>query len=112
PWPQASRDLSEWVSVMSSTSLAVISDSSRPTNAMATAYGATICRVSSVHGTSGISRDGNELGSSPSSPTVGTLMPVSTTAPVSSTIATSGAGTALVSFGHPTMTAMPTATSG
>ncbi len=34
PWPQASRVLSEWVSVMSSTSLAVISDSIRPTSAM------------------------------------------------------------------------------
>ena len=33
PWPRASRSLSEPVSVMSSTSLAVISDSSRPTAA-------------------------------------------------------------------------------
>ena len=37
PWPQASRVLWEWVSVMSSTSLAVISDSSSPTRAMASA---------------------------------------------------------------------------
>src|SRR5699024_9590022 len=37
PWPQDSRVLSEWVSVMSSTSLAVISDSMRPTIAMPSA---------------------------------------------------------------------------
>ena len=37
PCPTASRDLLEWVSVMSSTSLAVISDSSSPTTAMASA---------------------------------------------------------------------------
>ena len=37
PWPQDSRVLLERVSVMSSTSLAVISDSSRPTKAMASA---------------------------------------------------------------------------
>ncbi len=50
PWPQASRVLSEWVSVMSSTSLAVISDSSSPTSAIARAYGAMIRSVSSVNG--------------------------------------------------------------
>ncbi len=37
PWPIDSRVLSERVSVMSSTSLAVISDSIRPTSAMARA---------------------------------------------------------------------------
>ncbi len=37
PCPQASRVLSEWVSVMSSTSFAVSSDSSRPTSAIASA---------------------------------------------------------------------------
>ena len=37
PWPQDSRVLSEWVSVMSSTSLAVSSDSSSPTSAIASA---------------------------------------------------------------------------
>ena len=42
PWPQASRVLCEWVSVMSSTSLAVISDSISPTRAMARAYGPMI----------------------------------------------------------------------
>ena len=37
PWPHASRVLSERVSVMSSTSFAVSSDSSRPTRAIARA---------------------------------------------------------------------------
>ncbi len=37
PCPAASRDLFEWVSVMSSTSLAVINDSSSPTRAIASA---------------------------------------------------------------------------
>ncbi len=37
PWPIDSRVLSERVSVMSSTSLAVISDSIRPTSAIASA---------------------------------------------------------------------------
>ena len=37
PWPHDSRVLSEWTSVMSSTSLAVSSDSMRPTSATAKA---------------------------------------------------------------------------
>jgi hypothetical protein len=37
PWPQDSRVLLEWVSVMSSTSFAVISDSISPTRAMPSA---------------------------------------------------------------------------
>ena len=40
PWPMDSRVLLERVSVMSSTSLAVISDSISPTSAIARAYGA------------------------------------------------------------------------
>ena len=62
PWPHASRVLSEWVSVMSSTSLAVSSDSSSPTSAMASAYGAMICSVSRVSGTSGRNSDGQAVG--------------------------------------------------
>ncbi len=42
PWPNASRVLREWVSVMSSTSFAVMSDSRRPTTAIAAANGAMI----------------------------------------------------------------------
>ena len=94
PWPQASRVLREWVSVTSSTSLAVISDSSRPTSAIATAYGAMMRSVSRFHGTSGQNSDGRLSGSSPSSPTVGTVTDVTATKIVTARIATSGAGTA------------------
>ena len=61
PWPQASRVLSEWVSVMSSTSFAVISDSSRPTSAMASAYGAMMLQGVQVSGTSGRTRVGQAV---------------------------------------------------
>ena len=65
PCPHPSRVLSEWVSVMSSTSFAVISDSSRPTRAMAIAYGPTIRSVSMVSGTCGQNRVGRLSGSAP-----------------------------------------------
>ena len=58
-----------------------------------------ICRVSRVSGTSGMNSVGRESGSSPWSPTVGTRQPNPTAAAVSTTIATSGAGTAVVSRG-------------
>ena len=109
PWPQASRVFWEWVSVMSSTSLAVSSDSSSPTSAIARAYGAMICRVSSVHGTSGRSSEGRLSGSAPSSPTSGTWTAATRTNAVRATIATSGDGTARVILGRPTMMAMPMA---
>ena len=72
PWPQASRVLWERVSVTSSTSLAVMSDSSSPTKAMARAKGKMICRVSRLNGTFGMNSVGRESGRSPLSPTVGT----------------------------------------
>ena len=112
PWPQPSRVLSEWVSVMSSTSLAVMSDSMSPTSAIASAYGAMIWRVSSVSGTSGRSNDGNDVGSSPWPATSGTFQPTASTTTVIATIAISGAGTTVVRRGKPTMITMPTATSG
>ena len=112
PWPHASRVLDEWVSVMSSTSLAVISDSSSPTRAIARAYGPMMRSVSSVKGTCGTNRLGRLRGSWPSSPTVGTATAAKTVNSVRTTIATSGAGTALVARGSSTMTAIPTATSG
>ena len=62
PWPHDSRVLSEAVSVMSSTSLAVISDSISPTSAIARAYGAMIFSVSNVYGTSGRPRVGQAVG--------------------------------------------------
>jgi len=68
--------------------------------------------VSSENGTSGRPRVGRLSGSSPSSPTVGTSTPTVTVNTVSSTMATSGAGTTVVSRGSPKMTARPTAASG
>ena len=112
PWPQASRDLCERVSVTSSTSLAVIRDSSSPTKAMARANGKMACRVSRLTGTLGMNRDGRDSGRSPLSPTVGTAMEAKTVIRVSATMATSGAGTALVSFGRPNTVIRPRATSG
>ena len=58
PWPQDSRVLLERVSVMSSTSLAVMSDSSSPTSAMDSAKGAMTWSVSQVRGTLGMNSDG------------------------------------------------------
>src|SRR5690606_4068909 len=110
-WPHASRVLRERVSVMSSTSLAVMSDSMSPTSAIASAYGASSVNVSHVSGTSGTNSSGSERGSSPSSPTVGTWSAKTTTTAVTSTIDTSGAGTALVTLGHRTMTSSPPPTS-
>src|SRR5690349_10905779 len=102
-----SRVLSEWVSVMSSTSLAVISDSIRPTSAIANAYGAIVVSVSSVNGTSGRPGTGREDGSSPLSPTVGTAMAAPTVITVRMTMETSGAGITVVAFGKNTMSARP-----
>ena len=62
PCPKASRVLFEWVSVMSSTSFAVISDSSRPTIAIANAYGAMIVNVSNENGTCGMNSVGQAVG--------------------------------------------------
>jgi hypothetical protein len=99
PCPRDSRSLSEGVSVMSSTSLAVISDSSSPTAARVNEYGAMIRSVSSENGTAGMPSTGSALGSSPSSPTVGTAIPAATQTTVRTTIAISGAGTAVVTRG-------------
>ena len=100
----------ECVSVMSSTSFAVISDSSRPTIAIPREYGAMICSVSSVNGTSGNNRCGRESGNRPISETVGTLIPVSPTTALITRMVINGAGTAPESLGHPSMIAMPAAT--
>ncbi len=112
PWPMDSRVLLEWVSVMSSTSFAVISDSISPTSAKANAYGAMVVSVSSVNGTSGRPGTGSEEGRSPLSPTLGTAMPAATVMTVRITIETRGAGTVLVIFGKSTMSARPPAISG
>ena len=83
-----------------------------PTSAMAREKGAMICSVSSVSGTSGMNSSGSDSGSSPWSETFGIDHPAASTAAVSSTIATSGAGTTAVTRGSSTMIAMPTATRG
>jgi hypothetical protein len=95
---------------MSSTSLAVIRDSSRPTTASVKAYGATIVSVSSENGTAGIPRIGSASGSAPWSPTVGTAMPAPTQTAVRTRIAISGAGTAVVRRGSRYTIASPAAT--
>ena len=112
PCPHASRVLSLRTSVMSSTSFAVMSDSMSPTSAIANAYGAIVVSVSSESGTSGMNSDGSESGSSPWSPTFGTASPAAITTTVSTTIATSGAGTTEVHRGRKTRIASPAATSG
>ena len=112
PWAHASRVFREWVSVTSSTSFAVRRDSNNPTTAMAAAKGAMMVKVSQVQGTFGIKSSGKLSGRSPSSPTVGTTSALTTTMEVNTTMATRGAGIALVIIGMKTMMASPAATSG
>ncbi len=112
PCPTDSRRLSEGVSVRSSTSCAVSSDSISPTSASARAYGAISVRVSRVKGTSGRPGVGSEVGRAPRSPTVGTASPAPTVIRVSTTMETSGAGTTVVTFGKTTMSAIPPTISG
>lgn len=59
-----------------------------------------IMRVSSVNGTAGSAKSGNVEGNSPMSPTVGNGLPVNTAKSVSTMMATSGAGTSLVTYGN------------
>ncbi len=63
PWPTHSRFLLLVVSVSSSTMDAVIIDSSRPTTASVTEYGAMIVSVSQFSGTSGSRNTGRLSGS-------------------------------------------------
>src|SRR5699024_9174305 len=74
PCPIASRVFEDVVSVILSTSWAVINDSNSPTTAIASAAGKMIRKVSIVNGTSGSAKIGSSLGSSPLSATVGTLI--------------------------------------
>ena len=71
-----------------------------------------ICSVSRFRGTLGMNRDGNDSGSSPWSETLGSFHPLTSTAPVSSTIAIRGAGTTVVRRGTRTMIAKPASTRG
>ena len=89
-----------------------MSDSSRPTSAIASAYGATMDSVCVVKGTSGKNSVGRLDGSSPSSPTVGMRTENTMAAAVRITIAIKGAGTSVVILGRNTMITKPTATKG
>src|SRR5699024_12853884 len=100
PCPIASRVFEDVVSVILSTSWAVINDSSSPTTAIASAAGKMIRKVSIVNGTSGSAKIGNSLGSSPLSATVATLIVKIIINNVTTTIATSGEGIVDVILGH------------
>jgi hypothetical protein len=67
--------------------------------------------VSHVGGTAGNASTGRLSGNAPWSPTVGTATPAATVNTVRPVIATSGAGTARVSRGSPTITTRPAASS-
>lgn len=79
PWPShydSCRFLSLLVSVRSSTMIAVIIDSSKPTTASAAEYGGTIISVSRFSGTLGHKNIGRLSGSEPLSPTVCIFRPI------------------------------------
>ena len=99
PCPRHSRFLSEGVSVSSSTMAAVISDSSSPTTARVAETGRIVRSVSKVGGTRGSRKAGKSEGSSPMWPTVRTSRPRAKDTAVSTTMATNGDGTAVVSLG-------------
>ena len=85
-----------FVSVRSSTMEAVIMDSSRPTTARVADTGKMILSVSRFSGTSGSRNTGRLSGNWPMSPTVRISRPKKIATAVSTTMATSGDGTALV----------------
>ena len=101
PWPTHSRFLLLPVSVSSSTIAAVIIDSSRPTTASVSAQGAMIFNVARFNGTSGSRKTGRLSGSRPMSPTLRMSRSSTSATPVSTTMVTSGDGTALVRYGRP-----------
>ncbi|KAG1227375.1 hypothetical protein G6F68_019603 [Rhizopus microsporus] len=99
PWPTHSRLRSLGVSVMSSTICRVIIDSSRPTTASVADTGSRMRNVSQVSGTSGSRKCCRLSVSWPISPTLRTSTPKPITTAVSTTMATSGDGTARVMRG-------------
>src|SRR5690554_618723 len=94
-----SRPLSLSVSVRSSTMVAVIIDSSRPTTASDIDTGKIMLKVSKFSGTSGHKNIGRASGSSPISPTVRTSIPKYIATAVQAIMHTNGDGTALVTSG-------------
>ena len=79
---------------------------------MAREKGKMICSVSRLNGTLGMNSVGSASGRSPLSPTVGTATAANTVIRVRTMMATSGAGTALVSLGRPNTMTRPSATRG
>ncbi|SAW21307.1 Uncharacterised protein [Klebsiella pneumoniae] len=94
-----SRFLSLGVSVMSSTMVAVIIDSSSPTTASPAEYGRIIISVSRLSGISGIRNTGRLSGSLPMSPTVRTSRCSHMEMAVSTMMQTSGEGMVLFRYG-------------
>jgi len=84
--------LSLGVSVSSSTTAAVSTDSSRPTMAIASAGSRMMRSVSSDTGTCGNANTGSASGNCPRSPTVGSLRPRADASTVSTTTQISGDG--------------------
>ncbi|MNC74796.1 hypothetical protein D3C75_1262160 [compost metagenome] len=84
---------------MSSTIVAVIIDSSRPTTASPAEYGRMMSSVWIVSGTSGSRKTGRLSGSLPMSPTVRTSRCSHMAMPVSTTMQTSGEGMVLLRYG-------------
>ena len=95
PRPAHSRFLSLGVSVISSTTAAVSTDSSSPTIAIASAGSRMMRSVSSDAGTSGKPNSGSASGSWPKSATVGRCKPMPDASSVSTTTQISGDGMAV-----------------
>src|SRR5580700_9350795 len=112
PSAQDSLPLCERVSVNSSTSLAVRSVSNNPTKATLSAVGQTICSVSQLNGTVNGVIDGRPAAIVPSPATLGTARCPVITIAVTTTIAISGAGTAVVNRGASSTIATVSANSG
>jgi len=99
PCPLHSRLRSLVVSVRSSTMVAVIMDSSRPTTARPSEYGRMIIKVSRFSGTFGHRKIGSVSGNSPMSPTVRISRPTAMATPVNTMMHTSGDGSTLPTTG-------------
>ena len=112
PSAQDSLPLCERVSVRSSTSLAVSSVSSRPTKATLIAVGQMMRSVLRSSGTANAVMPGNPGAIVPSPPTLGIVRCPRITIDVTTMMATSGAGTAVVMRGMTRTIAIVNANSG
>src|SRR3954462_4997517 len=107
-----SRFLSLDVCVISSTTVAVIIDSSKPTTDIVAEYGSTISNVSRLSGTCGSPNIGKADGSSPLSLTYRRSSPNPSATAVSTPMQINGEGITVVTRGNKTMIARPRATIG